>query len=254
MFSLTVAQKPHLLLPWATQGWHMNESHSRAIVFLLAAILCVMLFGAGSVLSGFGWMAGIGVVLSVLLLILVAFAKLIDAGFDFLWSIRDEVVSARSNKKPWLWLLIALPAIIGLPVVLGLTTLLWLGGEVRFKAAYEQVPYNWVPLTFLFASFVVGAIENWRDWLHEVPSVVAVVPRKLVELVRCWLMLVCAPFLAPLGRWRSIREAQARGERIGSFTTAASIFGSFLVGTAACFVTLVMTLGIGVAIYMESFR
>lgn len=53
----------------------MNEEHSRAIVFLLAAILCVMLFGASSVLTGFGWLAGIGAVLGVIFLVIAGVAK-----------------------------------------------------------------------------------------------------------------------------------------------------------------------------------
>jgi hypothetical protein len=40
----------------------------KVIVFLLAAILCVMLLGASMVLSGFMWVAVIGVVLAVILL------------------------------------------------------------------------------------------------------------------------------------------------------------------------------------------
>ena len=44
----------------------MSEADNKAIVFLLAAILCVMLFGASAVLTGFVWVAVIGVVLLVI--------------------------------------------------------------------------------------------------------------------------------------------------------------------------------------------
>lgn len=44
----------------------MNEAHSRAIVFLLAAILYVLLFGAGAALTGLAWVAGIVAAVAVL--------------------------------------------------------------------------------------------------------------------------------------------------------------------------------------------
>ncbi len=218
----------------------MSDLNGKAIVFLLAAILCVMLFGASAVLSGFGWMLGIGIVLGVVFLIIAGIAK-------FIGSIRDEVVVAKSKGEPWLALFVAWPAMIGIFIVGGLAALRWWEGGIRFKDALGEVPYYWVPVTLLFASMGVALIESAQSWLPQVPG-------KVAALVRGWLMLVGAPVLAPLGRLRSIREARARGERIGSFATSASVLGSFLVGAAACFVTLVMTLGVGVAVVMESFR
>ena len=69
----------------------MKEQHSRAVIFLLAAILCVMLFGASSVLTGFGWLATIGAILGVVFLIVAGMAK-------FFGSLRDEVVLAKTES------------------------------------------------------------------------------------------------------------------------------------------------------------
>lgn len=44
----------------------MNEKHSAAIVFLLAAILCVLLFGSSVVLTAVAWATGIFVALAVI--------------------------------------------------------------------------------------------------------------------------------------------------------------------------------------------
>ena len=88
----------------------MSDSDGKAIVFLLAAILCVMLFGASAVLSGFSWMLGIGIVLGVVFLIVAVIAK-------FIGSFRDEVVAAKSKGEPWLMLFVAFPAMIGIFVV-----------------------------------------------------------------------------------------------------------------------------------------
>jgi hypothetical protein len=50
----------------------MKEKHSAAIVFLLVAILCVLLFGSGAVLTAaivFAVLVGIGIVVGVTALI-----------------------------------------------------------------------------------------------------------------------------------------------------------------------------------------
>ncbi len=60
----------------------MNEAHSRAIVFLLAAILCVLLFGASAVLSGLAWLAVIGAVLAVLALLFFVARRLWPAAAE----------------------------------------------------------------------------------------------------------------------------------------------------------------------------
>jgi len=202
----------------------MNESHSRAIVFLLAAILCVMLFGAGAVLSGFGWMAGIGLVLGIVFVGVAVIAK-------FIGSFRDEVVAAKSKREPWLWLFVVWPAIIGNFIVCGIAALRWWGGNISFKDALGEVPYFWVPVALLFGAMGVSAIESAPTWLPEVPS-------KVKAGVRGWLMLVGAPVLAPMGRLRSIREARGRGERIGLVSTGLSVAGSFMVSMVVFFLAV----------------
>lgn len=192
----------------------MNETHCRAIIFLLAAILSVMLFGASAFLTGLAWLAGIGAVLGIVFLVIAGVAK-------FLGSIREEVVAARAERKPWIWLLVAWPGIVGGFVICGLAAVRWMGGGIRYGDAISTVPYSWVPVTLILAGMAVAAIESAHEWLPKVPGRVA-------ALLRGWLMLLGAPVLAPFGRWQSIREQRARGEVVGVVSAGLSILGTFL--------------------------
>ncbi|ANY78232.1 hypothetical protein BB934_08295 [Microvirga ossetica] len=81
----------------------MNNDNSGAIVFLLAAILCVLLFGSGAVLSGLGWGVGIVGVLAIGFFILAGIAR-------FFGAMRDEMAASRARREPWLWLFVVWPA------------------------------------------------------------------------------------------------------------------------------------------------
>lgn len=205
----------------------MNNDNSGAIVFLLAAILCVLLFGSSAVLTGLGWVAGIGAVLAVIFLVIAGIACLFR-------SLRDEVASARVERKPWLWLFVAWPATIGNVAVVALAVLYWLAGDVRFKDALDEIPYFWVPVTALFASMIVAAIESAHEWAPKVPGYIAstarTVPGKTISFIQGWLSLLVGPVLGPVGRWQTIREQRARGEHVGLVSAALSLFGAFLVG------------------------
>src|SRR5262245_37343928 len=77
----------------------------RMVAFLLFLILCVLLFGAGAVLSGLGWLALISVVLLVIVLVVVGSATLIRG-------MHDEIATQRREQRPWLFLIVGLPAVI----------------------------------------------------------------------------------------------------------------------------------------------
>ena len=56
----------------------MNEADSKAIKFLLAAILCVMLFGASAVPTGIVWFAIIAGVLAIIAVVFIAIFSFIS--------------------------------------------------------------------------------------------------------------------------------------------------------------------------------
>lgn len=125
------------------------------IAFLLFLILCVLLFGAGAVLSGLGWLALISVGLLVVLLAVLGSAA-------FIRSMHDEIATQRREKRPWLFLIIGLPAMIG---NFGVFAFCWLQGS-----KIDEVPYFWVPVVIVFASMLVLALESANSWLPKVPG------------------------------------------------------------------------------------
>ena len=101
------------------------------IAFLLFLILCVLLFGAGAVLSGLGWLALISVGLLVVLLAVLGSAK-------FIRSMNDEIAAQRSEQRPWLYLILGTPAVIG---NFGVFALSWLQGG-NIDAVQLQGPFH----------------------------------------------------------------------------------------------------------------
>lgn len=120
-------------------------------------------------------------------------------------SISDEARSARVEGRPWLWLIIAFPAIFANFAVFGIAAIWWLSDDIRFGEALRGVPYHWVPVTLLFASMIIAAIEKAHEWLPKVPRVAA-------ALLQLWVSLLLGPVLGPVGEWRSIRERRVSGE------------------------------------------
>jgi hypothetical protein len=77
----------------------MNENHSRAIIFLLAAILAVMLFGAKPVLTTFGWGVAASVAAALIYFVLVVVVAAI--------AVKIVEIAEKVPKflKRWLWCL-----------------------------------------------------------------------------------------------------------------------------------------------------
>jgi hypothetical protein len=128
------------------------------IAFLLLLILCVLLFGAGAVLSGLGWLAVISIGLLVVLLAVLGSAA-------FIRSMHNEIATERSKQRPWLYLVIGLPAVIG---NFGVFAFTWLQGS-----KIDAVPYYWVPVTLIFASMLVLGLESANSWLPKIPGFIA---------------------------------------------------------------------------------
>jgi hypothetical protein len=104
----------------------MNETHGRAIVFLLAFILCVMLFGTSAALTASGWLVGTGAALAAVYFPVMGLVRGLNG---FLGTIRDEIVEAREEQRPWrLWLRIPVipPDLTGLWAVAGTVRYWWI--------------------------------------------------------------------------------------------------------------------------------
>lgn len=206
-------------------------------MFLLAAILCAMLFGASAFLSGLAWVAGVGAVLCV------AVAGTVTVFTSF----RDEFETARVEGKPWLGLLVLGAGAICNFIVLCLAALLWMGGGMRFGDALNAIPYWRVPVLVLVAGMAISAIESAHDWVPEVP-------RGAAAFLRGWLKLLGAPVFGPIGRWQSIREARTRGERIGAFSAGASLVGTFAVSVLLWLPTVIVPLVLISVLLIEGSR
>jgi hypothetical protein len=156
----------------------MNNDNSGAIVFLLAAILCVLLFGSGAVLSGVGTVMTIGAVLTVGGLVVVGIARLFK-------SMRKEISTAQAEDKPWLYLFLLWAGGISNVVVFGLATLTWMDGNIRFGEALETIPYWWVPVGMLLVSLVVWLLECAHEWLPKLPGALAKMLKRMALARRC---------------------------------------------------------------------
>jgi len=177
------------------------------IAFLLFLILCVLLFGAGAVLSGLGWLALISVGLLVVLLAVLGSAA-------FIRNMHDEIATQRSEQRPWLYLILGVPAVIG---NFGVFAVSWLQGS-----KFEEIPYYWVPVTIMFASMLVLALESANSWLPKVPGFIT-------EFFVGWAKFLVLPVLAPIGHWKSIRKPNPAGDRAGVFVASASTLWTFIV-------------------------
>jgi hypothetical protein len=177
------------------------------IAFLLFLILCVLLFGAGAVLSGLGWLALISVGLLVVLLAVLGSAK-------FIRSMNDEIAAQRSEQRPWLYLILGTPAVIG---NFGVFALSWLqGGNI------DAVPYWWVPVTIMFASMLVLALESANSWLPKVPGFIT-------GFFVGWAKFLVLPVLAPIGHWKWIRAPNPAGDQTGVVVASVSTLWTFIV-------------------------
>ncbi|MFC5394527.1 hypothetical protein [Bosea vestrisii] len=132
----------------------MSEQHSRAIVRLLTAMLCVMVFFVVSYLAGTAW-AGFG-------LFVVGFVILfLLGGAVYCYqSIRKEVVTARDQGKPWIGPLLTLPSMVLNFVVFGIGGLVWLLNNMSFRDALTSVPGWWIPVVGLLGGFAAEVIEG----------------------------------------------------------------------------------------------
>jgi hypothetical protein len=127
--------------------------------------------------GGLGWLALISVGLLVVLLVVLGSAA-------FIRSVRDEIATQRRAQRPWLFIIIGLPAVIE---NFGVFAVSWLqGGKI------DAVPYWWVPITIVFASILVLALESANSRLPKVPGFVT-------GFCVGWAKCLVAPVLTPSG-------------------------------------------------------
>lgn len=200
------------------------------IAFLLFLILCVLLFGAGAVLSGLGWLALISVVLLVVVLVVLGSAALIRG-------MHDGIATERSEQRPWLYLIIGTPAIIGL---FGIALV------ERLQGSKIGEPYSWVSVALLIAAILVLALESANTWLPKVPGFVA-------GFCVGWAKLLVAPVLAPIGHWKSIRNPNLAGDRTGALVASVSTLWTFIVAVFLWLIA-VLPLIVVVAFIRDAFR
>lgn len=218
----------------------MNETHSRAIVYLLAAILCVMLFGASAFMTGLAWGGAIAAAIGL------AFAAIFGA-VRLVRSLRHETLMARDAGEPWMVLPILWIGIAGNFVVMAWALLVWLDQGGYFREAIDQVPYWWVPLSIMAASALIGLAEGASTWGPKLPG-------RMASFFRSWFLLFCAPVFGPIGRWREIRSAKARGERVNPLGAGLSVIVTFLAACLLWFGGVLLPAVLVAVIVFEGFR
>jgi hypothetical protein len=194
----------------------MKVSHSRAIVFLLAAILSVLVFGAHYFLIGLAWVAGIGAVFGICLIGIAGISRVIG-------SLRAEIAAAKANGRPWRFLPLSYLAVTGYFIVAGMAAFYWLGQPITYRDALAQVPLWWVPVALTVCVIVVLLIESAHEWLPKVPEFAA-------KILRGWIMWLISPIAGPMGHLQRLREMKSKGETTGIFSDTLNLLWEFIVG------------------------
>jgi hypothetical protein len=205
----------------------MKSSHSRAIVFLLAAILSVLVFGAHYFRIGLAWVAGIGAVFGILFLSIAGVSQIIR-------SLRAEVATAKANGGPWLCIPVGYLAVVGIFIVGGVAAFDWMSRPITYKDALTQVPLWWVPVALMVGGVVVLLIESAHEWLPKVPKFSA-------KILRGWVMWLVSPIAGPMGHLQRLREMKSKGEATGIFSDTVNLLWTFIVGL--CFSLFAVTIG-----------
>jgi hypothetical protein len=211
---------------------NMNERHSTAIIVLLSAIFCVLLFGATAFLSGMTWVLGIGAAIVSIAFVLLLLKKILKFTLEGIFDVR-------ANGQPWIWLIFVFPAIVCNFLVFAIAFAECYTGCNKFGATLLAVPFYWVPQALFATGFLVLAIETAHTWWPKIPTL-------FFAAMRNWILLSCAPLLGPFGRWRSIRASRAEGKKISSLSALLSVGGTF-------FVSILLWLpGVGIPLLLVS--
>jgi hypothetical protein len=205
----------------------VKVSHSRAIVFLLAAILIVLVFGAHYFLLGLAWVAGICAIVGIMFLVIAGFSRIIS-------SLRAEVATAKADGGPWLCIPVGYLAVIGIFIVGGVAAFDWMSQPITYKDALTQVPLWWVPVALMVGGVVVLLIESAHEWLPKVPEFAA-------KILRGWIMWLVSPIAGPMGHLQRLRETKSKGETTGIFSDTLNLLWTFIVGL--CFSLFAISVG-----------
>lgn len=194
----------------------MSGNSNCIIIGLLAAILLVLMMGQQAFLTALGWLGGCLFVIVVILVAIRGMVWAVKATVGGFRNFINGIAEDKANGRPWMWQILMLSGVIGICFA-GITALtIWMLDARSFSDAVYAVPYVWVPISLLLLSHLMKAVESAPEWLPGVP-----------RMLKAWLMLVAAPVVGPMARWRSIREARAKGQVISSVSASLSILGSF---------------------------
>lgn len=141
----------------------MSKEHSRLIIFLLAGIFAVLLFGREAVQGSLETFFWIGLVLGIVALIIWGIVALVRGVGREVKVYREEVRRDREEGRPWLHTFIAWPGIIGNFLVIGIA------GYSRYVDescraflgdCLQTIPYWWLPVALLLGSIPIAGLER----------------------------------------------------------------------------------------------
>ena len=212
----------------------MDREHSRIIVWLLAGILAVLLFGAAAVRDGLQVAFWVGLALLVVFLTW----KLVSG----VWiAASSEIAAAKEQGEPWLWAVFLIPA--GFWIAGMVTTAYVTGNRTKFPYGYD---YWEVPVFLAAAGLALLLGGVLRRSYKQIPGL-------LWRFYLGWLAMIAAPWLMARRTWSEYREMNMlRFPHI--FWTFFMTFYSILIGMMFFIIALVFPL-IGIsAVASEIFR
>jgi len=141
----------------------VSKEHSRIIIILLAGIFAVLLFGR-EVVQGSLQTAGIvGLTVGAIILVVTGIFMFVRYLSQEVKVYREDMQRERAAGKPWLYMLIAWPGIIGNFLVFGIAAYWWFienSCRALMGDCLQSVPLWWVPVCFILISIPTLWIER----------------------------------------------------------------------------------------------
>lgn len=141
----------------------MSKEHSRLIIFLLAGILAVLLFGREAMQGSLEVVFWIGLALGIVALAIWGIVALVRGVGREVKVYRQEVRRDREEGRPWLHTFIAWPGIIGNFLVIGVAAYSRYVEEscsALLGDCLQQIPYWWLPVVLLLGSMPIAGLER----------------------------------------------------------------------------------------------
>lgn len=214
----------------------MTEGQSRTIIWLLAGILLVLLFGASQVTSAAQTALWVTIPLAAVALVIWGVVALVK---NYLVEIDGE----RKNGGPWRAIAVAGLAIPLNLVGVALAGLEFLSDGTPFGVALLRSPWTQSALAIMALAAVVLAFERWN-----------LIWPAIERAANGWLLILIGPIAAPAGVWRRMQEERERGNQIAHGAVLGRIASTFVRACALWLAAVAFPLMVVFILAMEASR